>query len=387
MGGDVMLELTSADILDSLEAITKAGIDIDSLQQQNALSVRFCIRRQDLKPLSELITKRGESLRQILRLGLYWKVRSWTRHWLLITGLIVLVLLTLLLPTRVLFVRVEGNRLISTRMVLEKAAECGIVFGADRGTVRSERVKNALLDSLPGLQWAGTNTYGCLAVISVKEREIPEDNESPTSGNIVSGSDAIILELTAARGTAFVKPGEAVRKGDLLISGYTDCGNVLLLQGAKGEVYGQTLRTLDAKTADHRLLRSACYGKKQYFSLVVGKNRINFYEDSGILDTGCVRMYSEYYLMLPGGFTLPVKLVVNWEYGHELETQQWNHGDLSSLLEEEAVNYLQSQMIAGSVLSAKVSQNGCRYTGEFVCREMIGRLVYEEIVTKYGEDR
>ena len=92
-------------------------------------------------------------------------------------------------------------------------------------------------------------------------------------------------------------------------------------------------------------------------------------------------------MMLPGGFALPVKLIVETEYQASLTTQLWDPGELDSFLSDAAAGYLQSQMVAGSVLSAKESQDGYRYTGEFVCREMIGRLVYEEIVTEYGEDR
>lgn len=387
MRGNVILELTTADIPAALAAITRAGIDVEDLQERSALSVRFTVRRKDLYAISDLIEKRGDSLRQIMRLGSYWKIRALARHWLLIAGLLFLFALTAWLPTRVLFIRVEGNRSISTRMVLEKAANCGIVFWADRGTVRSEQMKNALLDALPELQWAGINTYGCLAVITVEERAMPGSERPDAPGNIVSDRDAIILEITASHGTAAVKPGDAVREGDLLISGFTDCGNVLLLQGAEGEIYGRTIRVINGKTGEERLIRGACYDKKQNFALVIGKKRINFYEDSGILDTGCVKMYSEYYLTLPGGFTLPVKLVVETEYRSDLTAQQWEPGDADDVLREEALNYLQTQMIAGSVLSARVSVDGCRYTGEFVCREMIGRPVYEEIVTKYGEDR
>ena len=132
MGGDVILELTSADIPAALAAITNSGIEMKNLRERSALSVRFSVRRQDMNALSELTAKRGESLRQIMRMGAYWKLWSWANHWVLITGILFLLMLTAWLPTRVLFIRVEGNRMISTRMVLEKAAQCGIIFGAER---------------------------------------------------------------------------------------------------------------------------------------------------------------------------------------------------------------------------------------------------------------
>ena len=92
-------------------------------------------------------------------------------------------------------------------------------------------------------------------------------------------------------------------------------------------------------------------------------------------------------MMLPGGFLLPIKLVVETSIPWDLQEDQRASEDALPLLEEQVAAYLQTQMIAGSVLSAKGSADGYSYTGEFICREMIGRMTYEEIVTEYGEDR
>ena len=387
MSGDVMMELTSADIPGALDAVTNEGIILADLNYTTALSVRFRVRRQDAARVQSISEKRGDTLKMIRRLGLYWRVRNLGRHWVLVSGLIFLLILTVWLPTRVFFFRVEGNEKLHSKQILEEAARCGIYFGAERSVVRSERLKNSLLEAIPQLQWAAVNTEGCVAVITVEERQLPEDGKTLEAGSLVAIRDGIVLEVTAVRGTAMVKPGQAVRAGDVLISGYTDCGGVILHQGADGEVYGRTLHQITAKTPDRRQVRGDCYDKKQKIALVIGKKRINFYEDSGILDTGCVKMYAEYYLTLPGGLTLPVKLLVETQIRYDLSEDQPDPGNLESLLSEQAKHYLQTQMIAGSVLSARAFMDGCCYSGEFVCHEMIGRMVYEEIITDYGEDR
>ena len=387
MGDDVILELTSADLPKALATIMKSGIEITDIREISALSVHFRVSREDANRLIPIMENQGNSIRQIKTLGIYQKFRSLTRHWVLLLGIAVLLILTAWLPTRVLFLRVEGNHYLPSTMILEKATQCGISFGAERGEVRSEHAKNALLDLLPELQWAGINTYGCVGVITVEEREIHSPSNQERPGNIRASKDGIILEITALSGTAAVKVGQAVREGDLLISGYTDCSHVLLFQGAEGEVYGRTLRKISAKTPEDCMVRTINHDSKQKFSLIIGKKRINFYEDSGILDTGCVKIYKEYYMMLPGGFLLPIKLVVETSIPWDLQEDQRASEDALPLLEEQVAAYLQTQMIAGSVLSAKGSADGYSYTGEFICREMIGRMTYEEIVTEYGEDR
>ena len=92
-------------------------------------------------------------------------------------------------------------------------------------------------------------------------------------------------------------------------------------------------------------------------------------------------------MVLPGGLTLPIKLVVETLIPCDLEETELDPQIALQLLSDQTEKYLQTQMIAGSILSAKVRAEGYNYTGEFICREMIGRMVYEEIVSDYGEDR
>ena len=387
MGGEIILELTSADIPGVLDTCAKAGITILELTPPRGLSVRIRIRRQDLTQMQEIAEKRGDSLRQVIRLGIYWDILKLSRHWLALAGIIGILLLSAWLPTRVLFIRVEGNTRLPSRMILEKAADCGIVFGADRGEIRSERMKNALLDAVPQLQWAGVNTVGCTALITVEERSVQENAQIPVPGNIVAECDGILEEITVVRGTGMKKPGQVVRAGEVLISGYTDCGGVILFSGAQGEAYARTMRKISAVTTDFVYRKSAERDSKTKFSLVIGKNRINFYEDSGILDTGCVKMYSENYLTLPGGLVLPIRLIIQTEIPCLWTEESYDSAAAEGLLEEQSSEYLSSQMIAGQILSVKPSATDYQYYAEYVCREMIGRLIHEEIVQSYGENR
>ena len=97
-------------------------------------------------------------------------------------------------------------------------------------------------------------------------------------------------------------------------------------------------------------------------------------------------MYSEYYLTLPGGLTLPVKLMIEKEIHYQWTDDRLEAGDAARLLREQADVYLQTQMTAGEILSVKSANDGSIYIGEYVCRELISRFVHEEIIEDYGEN-
>ena len=245
MAGMITLELTSAEPERTLAAIAASGVEICNVRQENALTYGFTVRRRDYAKIVALCRKRGDSLSVCGKTGAYWAGKGLLRRPVLIFAMVFFLFAALFLPGRIFFVRVEGNETIPSARILEAAEQCGICFGASRQEVRSEQVKNALLSQVPQLQWAGVNTEGCVAILSVRERSLPEDvREVPRISSIMAERDGYVMTVTAESGEALVQPGQTVRQGQVLISGYTDLG--ICIQGTvtEGEVYGQTQRTL-----------------------------------------------------------------------------------------------------------------------------------------------
>ena len=389
LGGMVRLELTSADIAQSVEALTEMGVTLYDVESISELTVSFRTDRANQQKVEAYAARKGLTCRVLRREGAFWRLRSlWKRPFLLL-GMAAYLALSLYVPGRIYFVEVEGNEQIPQRQILEAAARSGIGFGASRREVRSEKMKNALLSELPQLQWAGVNTYGCRAVITVRERSAEETvPERQGVSSIVAARDGVILSATVTRGSGLVAPGQAVREGEVLISGYTDCGLTIEATRAEGEVTALTRRDLSVLTLPEQHTRTAETKTDVKYSLILGKKRINFYKDSGICDGSCVKMYSKYVLTLPGGFQLPVALVRETVTGCETDTNAIEEDVLSSLLSGFAERYLKTVMIAGTILDRQETleqTDVCRLTGQYECQEMIGRVKPEEIGVYHGK--
>lgn len=391
LNGVLEVSLTSADIAATLTQIHKQGIVLHDVKQDDFLTITFLIRRQDYKKLDNIAQKRGDDLKIIKHLGHFWKIKGLLKRPVLVAGLAVFMILGMIIPTRVYFFQVEGNQSVPTRLILEQASQCGISFGASRREVRSERMKNALLEAIPQLQWAGVNTYGCVAVISVKERHITEEiNQSKGVSSIVAARDGIIWSSTVTRGNGLCKVGQAVKAGEVLISGYTDCGLTIRGTNAEGEIFAKTKRKLSVVTPSVWQLRGDTVRKEKKYGLILGKKRINFYTDSGISPMTCVKMYQESFLTLPGGFVLPISMVTEeWTY-YENRDVNTSAEDVPRKLSGFVEEYLSGTMIAGQVLtkqeSALEGDGVIRLEGEYACLEMIGQVRSEEIVKPNGTD-
>ena len=385
IAGMVEVEITGADIARCFSDVSREDIQIFHVQQVSDLTAKLWISRKDYKKLLALCDRRGETLKLCKRKGIYWAGKNLLARPVLTIGILCLLAATLMIPRYVFFVEVTGNEAVPKNRILEAADACGIGFGASRREVRSEKVKNALLSIVPELQWAGVNTRGCVAVISVRERTVTQkESDKHQVSSIVAGHDGVIISCTATRGNLLCTPGQAVQAGEVLISGYTDCGISIQATRAQGEIFAQTMRQMTVVTPSQWMIRTLERERKYALSLLIEKKRINLWKDSGISDATCDRMYKEYYVTLPGGFRLPIALCVETVTVWETAFCTMESGEI--MAPDFAGGYLAGQMAAGSVVQARETleaEDDCYVLkGSYVCHEMIGREKSE----KMGEE-
>lgn len=392
LAGFLRVEVTSADPGDLLGVLSGENIPVMDIAPNGELTLTLSVFRRDYPALKKICEKRGDALRITGRSGLYWVGKGLGKRPVLVLGTAFLLFLLLWIPTHVFFVQVEGNSTVPTRKILAAAEESGIYFGASRREVRSERIKNTLLEALPELRWAGVNTYGCVAVISVREKTTAEESgENAAVSSIVAATDGVILSATASRGNLLVSPGQAVTEGEVLISAYTDCGLSIQATRAEGEIYGRTRHDLTVFSIGEYLSRGEISDTSVSYSLIIGKNRINLWKDSGISGTSCGRMYEEFYITLPGGFQLPVILVKETLTAYEMTSQVTAQAEAEATLAEFGTEYLLGRMIAGTVEHQQYvltwDQDCFRLDAAFLCTEMIGRQRVEEIGDTNEQER
>lgn len=379
-----LLKITCADTAAVLGKIGERGLQIYDVKTVGDLTVSIRCAKEDLHRIEQLATKAGATVKVEGTYGLNNVFRRAFSRPLMLTGILILSIFILFLPTRILFIRVEGNTTIPNNRILEQAEFCGISFGVSRRQIRSEEVKNALIASMPQLQWVGINTSGCVATISVKEKSIlPQASDEFGPGSIIAARDGIIRTCTVLDGTALCHEGDAVNAGQILVSGYTDCGLTLKAVRARAEITACTLRKLTAISPASSLVRDQQLHTKTKFALRIGKKLINFYKDSGISDSTCVKMYTEEHLTLPGGFRLPIALIT--EQCVYYSCALGNSGDEQVWLENYCEDYLIENMQAGQILTRQINTDydGDSYIfhGEYVCLEMIGQFMNEEIIS------
>lgn len=386
--GRIAVELTSADIPALLNTMTAHNIKLSNIQYRDALTLRVAVSRQSMEQLVLLAERQGAFVKIIGALGALPVVGRLLRRPVLTIFILAVFLMTCYIPGRIFFICVEGNETIPERYILEAAAECGIDFGAKRRAVRSEIMKNRLLEKIPQLQWAGINTNGCTAVISVREKTAVEKQQKTTYSvsSIVASRDGVIQSCTVFQGNALCAVGQAVKAGQTLVSGYLDCGIVTKTTHAEAEIKALTFRDIEVVAPASAAIKGQVQNVKTRYGLKIGKNLIKFYKDSGNLDTTCGKIYSEEYVYLPGGFCLPVAIVKETQIVYDSDSGQLPTTENGQWLELFAKDYLKAGMISGEIITADAEviagEGVFRLRGRYTCMEMIGRTKREETIPK-----
>ena len=380
-------EITSADISSLLNTLAVNGINLKNIQYSDALTVRISINRLDYQQLAIISDKHGATVKRIRNFGIFPVIKKFLRRPVLTLSLLLVFVLACYIPGRVFFLWVEGNVQVPDKYILEVASECGIGFGAKRRLIRSEMMKNRLLEKIPQLQWAGINTYGCTAVISVREKTHSEEERDTNYqvSSIVASRDGIIQGCTVFQGNALCTVGQAVKAGQTLVSGYMDCGILIKTTRADAEIKALTFRDLEVISPTATAVRGAKQRQTTNYSLRAGKNLIKFYKDSGNLDTTCGKIYSEEYVQLPGGFRLPFAIIQETTYYTKPKDELLEKDDRLDWILDFSRDYLCSQMISGTILSEKTNltvNNGISLKGQYHCVELISQKKYEVSLPK-----
>ncbi len=385
IAGTYEIKIVGASTADTLSKLNDEAITLLNVIVVDCLTIHLTVYRYQYAIVKSILEGRGDCVSIVRKRGVFWTLQSLEKRPVLLVGMLMLLFFAVFLPTRVLFVRVDGNSNISSNQIIEKAETCGVKFGASRRHVRSEKVKNQLLDIMPDLQWAGVNTYGCVAVISVEERNPTEEiKEVRGVASLVARIDGIVSKMTVIRGNPICTVGQAVKAGQVLVSGYTDCGLCVRAEVAQGEVFAKTHHVVSVITPAESSKRTEIIKTEQKYSLLFGKKLIKFYKDSGISDSRCVKIYKEKYIRLPGGFHLPVAIITEQWVSYSEDTEMASEENRFLWINDYTVSYLKDQMISGEIqqqdMAGSLQNDAYILKGDFACVEMIGKIRSEEIL-------
>ena len=150
-------------------------------------------------------------------------------------------------------VQVSGNENLTEGEVIEELRACGFGVGSYLPSLRVREIENRVLMASERIGWLSINTEGTVARVQVIEHILgisggEDASSSKKPANLVAIRDGQIEYLELYRGNVVVTAGQAVKKGELLVSGLYDSqtGSFRYTRAA-GRVMARTERTFEVE--------------------------------------------------------------------------------------------------------------------------------------------
>lgn len=142
----------------------------------------------------------------------------------------------------------DGNRMYTDDTLLRFFSTQSIDYGMFKENIDCDELEAAIRNNFPEITWVSARVSGTRLLVKLKENEvlssIPQKDESAC--DLTAAEDGIITRIVVRQGIVMVKPGDAVEKGQVLISGLVpitdDSGEAIKWNPvhADGEIYART---------------------------------------------------------------------------------------------------------------------------------------------------
>jgi similar to stage IV sporulation protein len=293
-------------------------------------------------------------------------------------ALIISLLILSLLSSIVWDIRIDGNEEITDSEMVCALSECGLSIGDLWSNVNNSKVESMLLKTRDDISWININRRGVVAYIKVIEKDEEYENNTTTLqyANIVASRDCIIEEITVKKGIAMVKPGDVVKKGEVIILGSTSDESGGSFCAAEGIVYGRVTDTLSLEV-DRKFQKNINYSKKLYaINLKIFKKNINIFKLYGNLHEECDIIEEKKNYSLFGKHKLPFSLSLKYIPGYETAVIEYSDDEIIKVATDRMSLLMSARLASSDVIRIKTSgnfsSNGYMIRSEYTYIENVG---------------
>ena len=310
-------------------------------------------------------------------LGVYRRTRCKTAIFL---GSLLSLILCIISRNTVWDVRVDGNTRIPDSAIVHTLSECGMSVGDSWFSLDRSSVENRFLTSSSDISWININRRGSVAYVTVieKEKDASDDTEARVGySNVIAKCDGVIEEITVTRGVAMVKPGDVVKRGDLLISGIIpeEIGGGYCY--AEGKIVGIVSESLESRVLRNYEKNVKIDDEVSALTLKIFNFSANLFKIYGNSDDVCDIIEDKDSFSLFGKCKLPVEIITMYRPSYEKVSSAYSDTELVEIASARLSAKLRLTLISSDLLKIKTY-------GEFTDD---GYAMYSDIVysTDIGE--
>lgn len=220
----------------------KNGLDI-SFPRKSGYTMRGTVQAAEYRSLCKIARRLGLKMRIEKKHGIYFTLKRHRDKIGFAAGAIFAAAVVLFLNLFVWEINISGNKAVSSEEIMATLANSGLKTGTLRTAHDARKIEWNIMNDNKEIAWATVNIQGCCVNVVVsetrREAEMKYDDDKPV--NIIAAKYGVIRKIDVFDGQGVVKVGDAVMKGDLLVSAaFEDRHGKLTLKHSRARVMAET---------------------------------------------------------------------------------------------------------------------------------------------------
>ncbi|PJI07078.1 MULTISPECIES: sporulation protein YqfD [Clostridium] len=269
----IVVRVRTGNIENFINKAWKSKIEIMNLVRFNANLIQFKIPLKDYKKTVKVARASGGKLKVVGRYGIGFLLFKLKNRISILFGIAAFLFCICYLSTFIWEIDITTEKNIAPYDVRQDLKSIGISPGIKKSNLNVYNIEEQLMQKNNNIMWARARIYGSKLKVKIIERqEIPDVKKSNETGDVLAKKSGQILRVYTTSGTAVVKPGDVVKKGQMLIKGEEGKEDNIYKVNANGKIIAKTFNENSAKVmlTKHERKRTGRQAKN-YFVIIGGK--------------------------------------------------------------------------------------------------------------------
>lgn len=349
-----------------INLLWEKGIVLKNIIRESINSVSFEIKIDDYETLVQVSKKTKSKFKIMNRKGIFFLKIKLKKRKSMVFGILLCIVIIYFLSHYIWGIQIVTEKNIVPYEVREELSSIGIKPGIFKGNIKVYDIEENLKKINPNIMWVRVRIEGSILKVTIREKEsLPEIKKDNTANNIVAKKDGVVKRIYTRSGTAVVKNGEVVKKGQVLIIGEQGIEKSSYKVPAEGEVIATTYYEEERKVPLN-YIKKVRTGRSitNYFIYVFGKK---FY-----LKNSLNKFVKYDKIEKDDGF---IKKEIYYEYKEE--TVKQNTNDLinktsKAIFQSMSLKLSKEVAIVGKSVESNIEGNDCKVRVLITAEEDIG---------------
>ena len=259
---------------------TTSKILIWNLKRVKGVKLFLNVGIKDFYEIIKIAKKLKCKVKIIRKRGMPFIINKYKKRKIFFITLIIITILIGISTNYIWNINIEIEENFEIENIEQDIKDAGLEIGMNKNKIDTQEIINKIRLKRNDVSWIGIELKGTNAIIKiVKAKEAPEIIDEKDYSNIVSNKSGIITKIIAQNGTALVKVGDKVEKGQILINGimegkYTGIRYVHSLGEVEAITKYSKTKKIPLKTTE-----KVNTGKKETkYKIKINNFQINFYK-------------------------------------------------------------------------------------------------------------